>query len=385
MIYLDNAATSFPKGENVVDAVTEYMKNGSNPGRSGHRLALWAEEQITIARTRVNALFRGPGPDHVAFGLNATMALNAVVNHLANRGGRVLISAFEHNSVTRPLHAALLAGKLTYEVIPPSSDSALDLDWLAQELDRGDVVGVVTTWASNVTGAVLPVAQVSDLCRAREVFYCVDAAQAAGYTDVDASVCDVLVFAGHKGLGGPQGVGGAVIGEGITLDSFVSGGSGGRSESPAQPRWLPWSQEAGTANGPGIAGLGAALGGLTAQVVHEREERLGGLRQQLVRGLSGLGDVCVIEGATGSPPTPVVSFVSEHVPSSTIGEKLEEDFDVLVRSGLHCAPLAHSTLGTISTGTVRLSLGAATDAGDIAQALAAVDEIVSSAAAAVHV
>jgi cysteine desulfurase/selenocysteine lyase len=383
MIYLDYAATSFPKSASVATAITDYLSNGSNPGRSGHRLATWAEEQITLARTRVNDFLRGPGPDHVTFGLNATMALNTVVNHLANRGGRVLISSFEHNSVTRPLHASFLAGKLTYEVAPPSEGSALDLDWLAKELDRGDVTGVITTWASNVTGAVLPVEDISELCRAREVFFCIDAAQAVGYADVDASLCDVLVFAGHKGLGGPQGVGGAVIGASVSLDSFVSGGSGGRSESPSQPRWLPWSQEAGTANGPGIAGLSAALDGFTHRDLSERGQRLDGLRNQLIEGLSGLRGVRIIDGATAGRPTPVVSFVAEHVATSTVGERLEEGFDVLVRSGLHCAPLAHSSLGTLSTGTVRMSLGAFTEEGDIAQAVAAVDEIVTNSGTAV--
>ncbi|MCS5509370.1 aminotransferase class V-fold PLP-dependent enzyme [Curtobacterium flaccumfaciens pv. flaccumfaciens] len=375
MIYLDSAATSFPKADEVAENIANYVRAGTSPGRSGHRLARWAEERVDAARAQVAQLFSVSDRDRVIFGLNATMELNAVAHHLARQGGTVLTSAFEHNSVSRPLHALDRDGALKHEVIPRTATEPVDLDWLDARLQHGDVTGVIMTWSSNVTGTVLPIASAAELCRANGVLIVADAAQAAGYIPIDASTVDILVFAGHKGLGGPQGVGGAVIGEGVHLEPFIRGGSGGRSESPDQPRWLPWSHESGTVNGPGLAGLAAALKDVTPATVVQRRQRLSDLRAQLVKGLGGLRGVHVIDPPSAEPATAVVSFMVDNAPVSAIGEKLEERWDILVRTGLHCAPMAHQAIGTLTTGTVRMSLGAQTTAAEVETAVGAIETL----------
>lgn len=336
-------------------------------------MSRWAEEQIWRTRESLAGVFLVNDPDRVVLGLNATMMLNSAIHHLSRRGGRVLTSAWEHNSVTRPLFAQVEQGLLRHEVIPGSVHAPVDLEWLATELEGGGVSGVVMTWASNVTGCVLPVEAVSALCRMHGVLLIIDAAQAAGYIPVEAGLADVLVFAGHKGLGGPQGVGGAVIADGIELDPFLVGGSGGRSENQSAPRWLPWSQEAGTPNGPGIAGLGAAVADLSVSAVRERQARLARLRALLDAGLRDISHIQMVDPDVAHEAVPVLSFTVEGVASSRVGEALEEDHDVLVRTGLHCAPLAHHTLGTIEGGgTVRISLSATATEGDVDAALEAV-------------
>ncbi|PPH77934.1 cysteine desulfurase [Rathayibacter sp. AY1D4] len=378
VIYLDSAATSFPKEHHVVDAMKSYAERGTSPGRSGHRLSAWAEGQVWAARESLADLVKCIDPERVTFSLNATMSLNAVVHHLGSIGGRVLTSAFEHNSVVRPLHAAAQEGSVRHEIIPPSTSGPFDLDRLQEELLAGGVAGVIVTWASNVSGSVLPIREISEICREAGVFIAVDGAQALGYLDVDAGLADVLVFAGHKGLGGPLGVGGAVVGEGVRLSPFVTGGSGGRSESRDHPCWLPWSQEAGTQNGIGIAGLGAALRLLDGAEIARRRRRATDLRERFVTGLSGGGAVTLIESPSAEEPVGVVSFRMNRVTPSVAASLLEERFDILVRAGLHCSPLAHETLGTGDGGTVRVSFGPRTTTNEVDLALAAVQSISSS-------
>jgi cysteine desulfurase family protein len=373
--YLDSAATSYPKSERVITAVTTYLRNAGSPGRSGHRLARWADEQVWAAREQLAILLNAPSPERVTFAVNATMALNAVANHLGHLGGRVLSSSFEHNSVTRPLRALETKGIIEYELVPPSRDEPLDLDWLEAQISEGGVSGVVLTWASNVSGTVMPVRDVSAVCRKYGVLFVVDAAQAAGHVPVDAPVADVLVFAGHKGLGGPQGVGGAVLGENANLEPFVRGGSGGRSESIDQPRWLPWSQEAGTMNGPGIAGLVGALSELTPASIAEDSRRVAALRERLEFDLQKIEGVTVVRHSSSTPPVGVLSFVADEITSSSFGALLEERFNILVRTGLHCAPVAHQTLGTFDDGTVRISIDAKTTLQEIDTAVDAINQI----------
>lgn len=377
-IYLDAAATSYPKQQNVIDAVVEYLQLGTSPGRSGHALARWSEERVWEARVELARLFGTDAPERVTFSQNATLSLNAVANHLANGGGEILTSAFEHNSVMRPLHAYAERGRLTHTAIPPTATEPLDLEWLEHRLRHHPPAGVVMTWASNVTGNVLPVEQVSFLCRQYGVFLAVDAAQAAGYVPVDADIADVIVFAGHKGLGGPQGVGGCVIREGTRLESFVRGGSGGKSESPTQPRWLPWAQEAGTLNGPNIAGLGAAVRELTNDEVQRRHDRSTTLRQRLVEVLDPVPGVEVVANPSSLSYVGVLSLRIASMHSTTVASILEEEYGILVRAGLHCAPMAHATLGTQSTGTVRISLGSQTTEDDVDAAASSIAKIATN-------
>ncbi|GAA1369457.1 aminotransferase class V-fold PLP-dependent enzyme [Catellatospora chokoriensis] len=371
MIYLDHAATSYPKPAPVREAILACLAAGGNPGRSGHRLAIWAEERIWDARERIADLFHTADASRVVFTVNATMALNVAIKGLARPRTRVLTSSFEHNSVTRPLWAMK---DVTWTAIAPTDDSPIDLDLLEQELRKGGVAMVVVSHASNVTGAVVPLAQIRSLTGGYEVPLVLDASQTAGHLPVRAEAGEVLVFPGHKGLFGPQGTGGMVVGDGITLHPLVEGGTGGRSESPRQPRWLPHALEAGTPNSVGIAGLGAAVQWLTECGIEAIMMREASLRAHFIARLRAIPRLTVHDWASETT-VPVVSIAFDDMPAAEAAARLEERADVIVRAGLHCAPLAHRTLGTLPAGTVRFGLSHLTDLSELESALDAVADL----------
>ncbi|MET0416949.1 MAG: aminotransferase class V-fold PLP-dependent enzyme [Actinoplanes sp.] len=374
MIYLDHAATSHPKPAAVLTAMSGYLREAGNPGRSGHRLAQIAEQEVWAARETVAELLHADQPERVVFAANATAALNIAIAGLLRPGDRCLISAFEHNSVVRPLHALQESG-ITTTVIPPSTDSPVDLNRLASELTTGDVRLVVISHASNVTGAVVPLTAVHSLTLQYGVPLVLDASQSAGHLPVRADDAEVVVFAGHKGLFGPQGTGGMHVSDRVTVRPLLHGGTGGRSELPRQPRWLPYALESGTPNGVGIAGLRAGVRhvldeGLPAIAARERS-----LRDRLVAGLRGQTGIRLHGWPSTEPPAPVVSMTFDGTPNATAATLLEERYDVLVRSGLHCAPAAHRTLTTIEGGTVRFALSHLTTEADIDTTIGAVADL----------
>lgn len=372
MIYLDHAATSHPKPPAVSEAVLAYLSRAGNPGRSGHQLARLAEEVIWGAREVVADFFSTSDPARVVFTNNATAALNVAIKGLARPGTRVITSSFEHNSVTRPLNALPEAAWLP---IRPGVESPIDLDALEDELRQGDVSLVVASHASNVTGAVIPVGEIRSLTAHYGIPLVLDAAQTAGHTPIHSRDADVIIFAGHKALFGPQGTGGLIVGENITIRPLMQGGTGGRSEAPNHPRWLPYSLEAGTPNGLGIAGLAAALRWLAThdfQQIIECEQRLRGL---LMSRLDELERIEVHEMPSAAPVMPVVSVSVPGLAPVDAAASLEEEYQILVRAGLHCAPLAHRTLNTFPQGTIRFSLSHQTTEADIEAATVALDEV----------
>lgn len=378
MIYLDHAATSFPKPPGVVEAMTRYLSLAGNPGRSAHRMSQAADDVVWDARCAVAELFGGDEPDRVVFTLNATMALNMAIKGLVRPGDRVLMSSFEHNSVVRPLHALATEGVRT-DAVAPSDDSPLDLDRLESELRRGDVRLLVLSHGSNVTGAVLPLGQIRHLTERYGVPVVLDVAQTAGHVPVTAELADVLVFSGHKGLFGPQGTGGMLVSDRVSIRPVLYGGTGGRSESPEQPRWLPFRLEAGTPNGVGSAGLAAAVRYVARRRVEEIAERETTLRRRLVDGLSLVPRLRLHAWPSPERPVGVASATFEDVPAADAAALLEERSDVLVRAGLHCAPSAHRMLGTLEAGTVRFSLCHLTTEAEIDAAVAAVAELAEAA------
>jgi cysteine desulfurase family protein len=381
MIYLDAAATSYPKPPSVLAAMSEYLRTAGNPGRSGHRLSQAGEAVLWDARERLAAVLDGDDPSRVVLTLNATTALNMAIKGLALPGRRVLTSAFEHNAVVRPLHSLRETG-VVWAAVPPAPDSPIDLDAVERELRAGDVSLIVVTHASNVTGAVIPLAAVHALATDYEVPLLVDAAQTAGDRPVSARTADVLVVAGHKGLLGPQGTGGLYVSERVSIRPLLHGGTGGRSEQLEQPQWLPFALEAGTPNGVGIAGLAAAVSHVTARDVAARASITQRLRTAFVAELRSVPGVLLHEWPSREPPVGVVSITFEGRSPIDAAAMLEERHDVLTRAGLHCAPLAHRTLGTFSNGTVRLSFSDAIPASDLDAATEAVRDVARSAVAA---
>ncbi|MEV0135508.1 aminotransferase class V-fold PLP-dependent enzyme [Dactylosporangium sp. NPDC050688] len=379
MIYLDHAATSFPKPAAVMEAMARYLTDAGNPGRSGHRLARAGEETIWNARRAIADLVDGTDPDRVVFAANATAALNTAIKGLVQPGDRILSTAYEHNSVVRPAHA-LAGSDVTWTPVPPTSDEPVDLDRLEAELRRGGVRVVAVAHASNVTGAVVPLRAVHALTTRYGATLVVDAAQTAGHRPVSVRDADVLVFAGHKGLLGPQGTGGMYVGDHVAIRPLIHGGTGGRSELRDQPRWLPWALESGTPNGVGVAGLAAGVRHVaehTPEAIADRERTL---RAALLDGLRHIEHVTVHEQPSSEAPVGVISVTIDGLPAVDAAALLEERHDIMVRGGLHCAPVAHETLGTAAHGTVRLSLSHLNSDTDVKSAL----EGVAATAESVH-
>jgi cysteine desulfurase / selenocysteine lyase len=375
MIYLDNAATSYPKPPAVREAICRYLETAGNPGRSGHRMALAGEEQIWNARIQVGQLFGSSKPDRVVFTAGATVALNVAIKGLTRQGDRVLTTAFEHNSVVRPLVAWESRG-VRWSAVPPSESAPIDFDLLEREVADPRTRLVVMSHASNVTGAVIPLARVRDIAHRYGALVVADTAQTAGHRCVSHEDADVLVFAGHKGLLGPQGTGGMIVSsDDVRIEPLIEGGTGGRSELRRQPRWLPYSLESGTPNGVGIAGLAAGVAHVQEIGVEAIAEQEHAIRLALAAGLAAIPGVTVYEVSSPEQPVCVVSATLSGMSAADGAALLDERFAVLSRGGLHCAPQAHETLRTIPTGLIRFSPSYRTTNQEIQMTLDAVREI----------
>ena len=359
-VYLDNAATSFPKAPGVGEAMCRYVERlGRNVGRGSYAPAMEAAGGVLAVREKLAALVGAPDPRNIIFTPGATWGLNLLLRGLLRPGDRVITSPMEHNAVLRPLEQLRAAG-VTVELLPCTDRGELVLDGLAERLPGARAVAL--THASNVSGTLFPIAQVGALCRQAGVFFLVDAAQTLGVLPVDVAAMgiDGLAFPGHKGLLGPQGIGGLALSPSLAqaLEPVVSGGTGSMSESLAMPPFLPDKFEAGTLNLPGIFGLGAALDYLAAEgeALRARERKLARHLWYRLMELDGEG----LRVLGSGEPDRRVGVVSVDFPGRDNGEmafRLEQEYGVQTRCGLHCAPLAHRTLGTFPQGAVRFSVG----------------------------
>lgn len=381
MIYFDNAATSFPKPPEVVAAVTDFLQHhAGNPGRSGHSLALEAQGVVSESRRALAALLGVTDPLRLAFTLNATDALNLALWGLLEPGDRVVTTGMEHNAVARPLHTLASRGVELVQVAC-APDGSLDPDDLERELRAASTRLVVMIHASNVSGTVLPVAAAAELAHRHGALLLVDAAQTAGVLplDVSASAVDLLAVPGHKGLLGPTGTGALYVAPELQLRPLRQGGTGSRSEQLTQPLEMPDLLEAGTVNTVGVAGLGASvrvLRRIGVEAIRDHETRL------LARLLTGLREIPGLRiHGPGDPSrqVAVVSITLEGWDPLDLAAALDSAFGIAVRAGLHCAPLAHITLGTYPRGTVRLAPGYSTTEADVDQVLEALGELALSA------
>jgi len=382
LIYLDHAATSWPKPPEVIRAMNAFLEQaGSNPGRSAHRLSVAAGRIVYAAREAVALLFHAPDPMRVVFTCNATGALNLALRGLLRSGDHVVTSGMEHNSVMRPLRALERQG-VNMTVTPCALDGTLDPGAVRQTVTARTRL-IAVTHARNVTGTLLPVAELAAIAREAGALLLVDAAQTAGVVpiDLDALGIDLLAFTGHKALHGPPGTGGLIIGPRVDIARFeplTRGGTGSRSESQEQPELLPDKYESGTANGVGLAGLGAGVQWVRAQGVEALREKEVQLSAALREGLNSLPGVTVHGPQDPRRAVAVVSFTVKGREVSTIGERLDEEFGVLCRVGLHCAPAAHQTIGTFPAGTVRFAPGPLTTPDEIRAALDAVKKVIAT-------
>ncbi len=382
MIYLDNAATSWPKPPEVADAMLRFLRDvGANPGRSGHALANEAERIRLDAREAVAELFGLRDPLRVVFTANATTALNLVLHGLLTPGSKVVTTGIEHNAVMRPLRTLESRG-VSVTVVPCRPDGSLTAAALEEHL-RPTTRLLVVNHASNVCGTVLPLREIGVLASQRGIPLLVDAAQTGGCWPIDANRdhVELLAFSGHKGLLGPTGTGGLVIGEDFDvqrLPALIQGGTGSRSEHDEQPDFLPDKYEAGTPNIVGLAGLVASVRYVLRRGVASIREYEQELTQRLVAGLRRIAGVRVIGSEDVSRQIAVVAFTVAGRACSEVAHELEQRFGILCRPGLHCAPLAHRTLGTLPAGTLRFAPGVFNTADQIDAALVAVAQVVGA-------
>jgi cysteine desulfurase family protein len=377
MIYLDHAATSFPKPELVYEAVNRAMREaGGNPGRSGHRLSTAAGRIVEDARVLLAQLFNVPKPEQISFTLNATDAINLALKGILKPGDHVVTSSMEHNAVIRPLEVLKNSG-VDYTRVTASPINGIRLDDVAAAI-RENTKLMVFSHVSNVTGTVNPIADIGALCRERGILFLVDASQSAGVRPVDVrSMCiDLLAFPGHKGLLGLQGTGGLYIREGVDVRPCREGGTGSRSESRVQPVDRPDRYESGTQNTPGIAGLAAGVRTILNEGVETVCEREAALANRLINGLGDIKGVRLYGPPSGPVRSGVVSVTMDGMDAQEVSFILDSAFDIAVRAGLHCAPDAHETIGTLwMGGTIRISTGCFNTEQDIDACLAALAEL----------
>jgi cysteine desulfurase family protein len=377
MIYLDNAATSFPKPEAVYQALDRFARQSlANPGRAGHKMALAAEHALDDARHLLNQLFRGEGPERFVFTFNCTDALNMAFKGVLAEGDHVITTDLEHNSVSRPLRKLELDGRITLTRLHADRGGTVDPDDFRKAIKPRTRL-IALTHASNVLGTVQPVAEVGRIARERDLLFLVDAAQTAGVIPIDVRALhiDLLAFPGHKSLLGPTGTGALYVGPRATLRAWREGGTGGDSASETQPREFPYFLEGGTPNVLGVAGLAAGVKYVQEQgldKIHAHEVRLA---ERLWRRLDEIGGYEVFGHRDPGRRVGTLSFRSEALPAAELGGILDQAFDVAVRPGLHCAPYIHRSLGTFPEGTVRVSPGPFSTEQDIDHLARALAEI----------
>jgi cysteine desulfurase family protein len=374
-IYLDNAATSFPKPEAVYQALDTFARQSlANPGRAGHKMALAAEHALDDCRHLLNQFFHGKEPERWIFTLNCTDALNIAFKGVLADGDHVITTDLEHNSVSRPLRALELAGRISLTRIAADGGGTIDPDDVRRAVTPRTRL-VALSHASNVLGTVQLVAEVGRLARERDLLFLVDAAQTAGVLPVDVQEMniDLLALPGHKSLLGPTGTGALYVGPRARPRAWREGGTGGDSASETQPREYPYFLEGGTPNVLGVAGLAAAVRYLMERGLEDVHAHEVALVERLWQRLNELGNYRVLGHRDHARRVGTVSFVSEALPAPELGGILDEAFDIAIRPGLHCSPYIHRAQGTFPEGAVRVSPGPFNTAEDIdtlAQALA---------------
>ena len=378
IIYFDNAATSWPKPPEVNKAMQKYLKKiGANPGRSGHHLSVEAARVIYDTREKLAQLFNITDPLQIVMTKNATEGLNISVSGLLKSGDHVITSSMEHNSVMRPLRVMERRG-VELTVIPCDPEGLIDPAHVNGAVKK-NTRAIFMTHASNVTGTVMPVADIGRIARECGLVFCVDAAQTAGCHPIDVKEMniDLLAFTGHKSLFGPSGTGGLYIREGLEkrIEPLCVGGTGSRSEVEEHPDFMPDRYEAGTPNTVGVAGLQAGIDFVLSEGIDQIKRKEEELVKIFTEGIKGLAGVTLYGQAGTQKRTPVVSFNIAGMDPAAVALELDDRFNIMARSGIHCAPSAHKTIGTYPQGTVRFSFSYFNTQEQIAKAIDAIRKI----------
>lgn len=363
-IYLDQASTSFPKAPGVAQAMMDYLTmNGVNVNRGCYSSAYSAEEVIYETRQLLAELFHFSKCKNVIFTPNVTTSLNFILKGFLKPGDHILVSAMEHNAVMRPV-VQLASSGISFDRIPCRTDSSMILEKV-EELIRPETKAIVTLHASNVCGTRMPLDALGEICQRHQLYFVVDSAQTAGIVPInmDKMHIDALAFTGHKGLRGPQGTGGFLVSQELAeqMEPLISGGTGSVSHTEEIPDFMPDRFESGTPNLPGIYGLHEALLYLkthSLQAINEKELSLTGYFLEQLQALDDTGrHIRIIGKKDLTDRNAVVSIQTPEIDMSQVAWQLDNEYGVMTRVGLHCAPNAHKTLGTYPAGTIRFSFG----------------------------
>lgn len=376
MIYLDNAATTFPKPEAVYNAMMDCMKNYcANPGRAGHKLAMKAAREIYDTRENIAKLFNIDNPMNIVFTNNATDSLNLAIKGVVNKGDHIITTSMEHNSVIRPIKALEKIG-VENTIVQCDEQGFLNVDDLENAIKPNTKL-IVTTHASNVCGTLIDIKSISEIATKHNILYLIDASQTVGVYDIDlkAIKADMLAAPGHKGLLGPQGTGILYIREGLNIDILKEGGTGSRSEDLFQPDLLPDKYESGTHNTPGIVGLNEGVKFIFKEGIDKIKEHEEELCKYMLERLDEVPNIKIYGPKDANKRASVISINIGNMDSGEITFLLDSEYDIATRSGIHCAPLAHKTLGTLEQGAVRFSIGYFNTKEEIDKAITALKQI----------
>ena len=376
MIYLDNAATTFPKPEAVYNSMMDCMKNYcANPGRAGHKLAMKAAREIYDTRENIAKLFNIDNPMNIVFTNNATDSLNLAIKGVVSTGDHIITTSMEHNSVIRPIKALEKVG-VENTIVQCNEQGFLNIDDLEKAIKPNTKL-IVTTHASNVCGTLIDIKSISEIANKHNILYLIDASQTVGVYDIDLKdiKADMLAAPGHKGLLGPQGTGILYIREGLNIGILKEGGTGSRSEDLFQPDLLPDKYESGTHNTPGIVGLNEGVKFIFKEGIDKIKEHEEELCKYMLERLEEVPNIKIYGPKDANKRASVISINIGNMDSGEITFLLDSEYDIATRSGIHCAPLAHKTLGTLEQGAVRFSIGYFNTKEEIDKAINALKEI----------
>lgn len=378
-IYLDNAATTYPKPPEVYSSVLNYMMNiGANPGRGGSSSTLEGSRIVYQARELLANFFNFEKAENVIFTSNITASLNILIKGAAKKGWHIITTSMEHNSVLRPLSGLESNDIIDLDIIPCSKEGLIDLEVFKSKI-RENTKLVVLSHSSNLIGTIQPIEEIGRICKAHNIYFIIDSAQTAGIIPLDFKKLSLsaLAFTGHKGLLGPQGIGGFLISDELNEEAvpFIEGGTGSLSESIMQPAFLPDKFESGTMNTPAIAGLFEGINFINREGISSIREKEEYLTSKFIEGVLNMKDMILYGIKDSKKMTSAVSINSTKINNAELGYILDSDYGIITRTGLHCAPLAHKTIGTFPEGTLRFSFGFFNDIKDVNYTLQSLSNI----------
>jgi cysteine desulfurase family protein len=372
-IYLDNAATTFPKPPEVYSSVMNYMMNiGANPGRGGHASSLEGSRIVFRCREALMNLFNFDKPQNVIFTSNITASLNILIKSIVKDGWHIITTSMEHNSVLRPLTSLKNSKNIELDIIPCSKEGIVDIELLKSKI-KDNTKLIVMSHASNVIGSIQPIEEIGKVCKQHNIYFILDSAQTAGVIPLDFYKLNLsaLAFTGHKGLLAPQGIGGFLISDKLNEEAtaFIEGGTGSLSESIIQPDFLPDKFESGTMNTPAIAGLLEGIKYINAEGINAIREKEEYLTDKFIEAVLNMKDLVLYGTKNSKRMTAAISINSTRINNAELGYILDSEYGIMTRTGLHCAPLAHKTMETFPTGTLRFSFGPFNELNDINYAI----------------